>query len=197
LGVTPDDIARELELIDAKQIELEEKGRTLEQAIRNADHMSMGSEDSNTSASVDEDALLSSWLETINEKNHLVRRESELVFIAKHHELEGKQADIEWELRHIMNKAEALKTPEDKTKEEDLLQQLVTVVHERSKLVDKMDDERQRQQEEDVEINAVMSAKFDSSAQQGSSKTPEKKSSKNADKKKDKRKDKKDKKKVK
>lgn len=39
---------------------------------------------------------------------------------------------------------EALKTPEDKTKEEDLLQQLVTVVHERSKLVDKMDDERQR-----------------------------------------------------
>ena len=35
MGVTPDDIARELELIDAKQIELEEKGRTLEQAIRN------------------------------------------------------------------------------------------------------------------------------------------------------------------
>ena len=46
-----------------------------------ADQLSMGSQDSNTSASVDEDELLSSWLETINEKNHLVRRESELVFM--------------------------------------------------------------------------------------------------------------------
>ena len=35
LGVSPDDIARELELIDAKQHELEKKGRSLEQAIRN------------------------------------------------------------------------------------------------------------------------------------------------------------------
>ena len=39
---------------------------------------------------------------------------------------------------------EALKTSQDKDKEEELLQQLVTVVHERSQLVDKMDDERQR-----------------------------------------------------
>lgn len=37
----------------------------------------MGSQDSTN----DDDELLSSWLDTINEKNHLVRRESELVFM--------------------------------------------------------------------------------------------------------------------
>jgi len=194
----PDDISRELAQLDSKQLELEEKGRVLEQAIRKADTRSPGSNDSDSDLSAhaaDEDELLSSWLETINEKNHLVRRESELVFIAKHHELETQQADIEWELRQIMNKAEALKTDADKSQEEDLLQRLVTVVHERSKLVDKMDDERQRQMEEDEEINSVLSAKFNSPSSEKVTTNTSKSLKKDKDKKKEKKEKKKEKKK--
>ncbi|XP_067929744.1 protein-methionine sulfoxide oxidase mical3a-like isoform X3 [Watersipora subatra] len=140
-GVGPEELAKELAAIEDKQRHLEEEGRRLEKAIRTADE---AMDKHSVSNADDDDELISRWLETVNEKNHLVRREAELVFIAKHQALESQQADLEWELREIMNQAENLKTDDDKLREEDLLQKLVTVVTERSKLVDKMDEERLR-----------------------------------------------------
>jgi len=69
-GLEPDDIRSELEQIEDIQRHLEEQGRSLEEAIRTAN----GDADA-------EDLLLSQLLETIDEKNKLVRREAELVFM--------------------------------------------------------------------------------------------------------------------
>lgn len=44
----------------------------------------------------------------------------------------------------MFNSVENLKTDDDKLREEMLLSELVTVVHERSHLVDQMDEERLR-----------------------------------------------------
>ncbi|XP_013393038.1 uncharacterized protein DDB_G0284459 isoform X1 [Lingula anatina] len=73
--------------------------------------------------------------------------------------LEDRQADIEYDLRCIMEKQEHVKTDSDKQKEEELLAELVQVVEERSRVVDTMEEDRIRAEEEDKEIEVVLSEK--------------------------------------
>lgn len=150
LGMTLFEVERELQILDQKQQQLEEQGRALEEAIRRADAV--------LAASERDDELLAKWLDMVNEKNRLVRRESELVYVCKQHSLEERQADIEWDLRQIMNKPECQKTDADKRLEEELLQEMITVVQERNKLVESLDEDRLRQLEEDKEIELAMNS---------------------------------------
>lgn len=51
-----------------------------------------------------EDDLLVNWFTLIHEKHMLVRRDAELVYLAKQQSLEERQSDVEYELRCLLNK---------------------------------------------------------------------------------------------
>ncbi|XP_074649585.1 uncharacterized protein LOC141904804 [Tubulanus polymorphus] len=145
-----EEINVELIEIDAKQTKLEQQGRILEEAIREAELKEASNEES----------LMVKWFQLVNEKNQLVRREIELIHLAKQQELEAEHNDIEHELRQLMHKQEAQKTKEDKTREEELLKQLLDIVDRRNSIVDIMDEDRLRHEEEDKRIEEMMARKF-------------------------------------
>ena len=74
----------------------------------------------------------------------------------KQQQLEEQHADIEYEIRVLMNKSDALKTDVDRAREEELLHQLIMVVEQRNKVVDNIDEDRIRYEEEDRQIEEIL-----------------------------------------
>ena len=74
----------------------------------------------------------------------------------KQQQLEEQHADIEYEIRILMNKSDALKTDVDRAREEELLHQLIMVVEQRNKVVDNIDEDRIRYEEEDRQIEEIL-----------------------------------------
>uniref|UniRef100_H3CL74 MICAL-like 1a n=1 Tax=Tetraodon nigroviridis TaxID=99883 RepID=H3CL74_TETNG len=107
----------------------------------------------------DEERLLVDWFTLIHEKHLLVRREAELVYTAKQQNLEERQADVEYELRCLLNKPEKDWTEEDKGREQELMAELVTIIEQRNQIVNSMDQDRQREEEEDKLIGAMLKKK--------------------------------------
>ncbi|CAG5127224.1 unnamed protein product, partial [Candidula unifasciata] len=83
------EIQRQLEEVEVRQRELEERGIAVEKALRG----DVSAED------VDEGQLMSEWFSLVHEKNALVRYESELNVRAKELELEDRQARLEMDFR--------------------------------------------------------------------------------------------------
>ncbi|XP_033121545.1 MICAL-like protein 1 isoform X2 [Anneissia japonica] len=138
-------IQRELKEIEIKQNDLERKGVKLEEKLR--EQMNDGAND---------EGLLIEWFELVNNKNQLVRREGELVALAQSQELEKKHAEIEFDLRRIMLKQEHEKTDADAIEEQRLLDLLVDVVTKRSEVVDRLENDRIREEQEDENIRVMM-----------------------------------------
>ncbi|KAG9349828.1 hypothetical protein JZ751_026181 [Albula glossodonta] len=111
---------------------------------------SKGAEES----SVDE--LMVDWFNLIRNKQIYMRRESELVYIAKTQDLEEQQPGVEEELRRLMEKPDRLKTPADRKREEELMQKLVEIVNDRNAIVEGLDEDRLREEEEDQQMNQLM-----------------------------------------
>ncbi|XP_054460909.1 MICAL-like protein 1 isoform X1 [Anoplopoma fimbria] len=142
-----EDIHGEMGQLEKQLDELEQTGVELEKKLRDNPN------------DEDEEHLLVDWFTLIHEKHLLVRREAELVYTAKQQNLEERQADVEYELRCLLNKPEKDWTEEDKSREQELMAGLVTIIEQRNQIVNSMDQDRQREEEEDKLMEAMLKKK--------------------------------------
>ncbi|XP_052087174.1 protein-methionine sulfoxide oxidase mical3b-like isoform X3 [Mytilus californianus] len=165
------EIQRQLEEVDVKQKELEERGVVVEKALRGE-----GEESGRV-----ESELMQEWFNLVYEKNALVRYESELMVNAQYMELEDRHGRLEQELRERMaiNKTGRRsnrfstsemsevylprkyeqKTPEQAAEEKRILDELLEVVEEKNSLVKMIEEDRVREREEDRDLMQMMRAK--------------------------------------
>lgn len=125
----------------------------------------------------EEEHLLVEWFTLIHDKHLLVRREAELVYTAKQQNLEERQADVEYELRCLLNKPEKDWSEEDRSREQELMADLVTIIEQRNQIINNMDQDRQRDEEED-KLMAAMLKKKDFHKEPGGEEDKEKKKEK-------------------
>ncbi|NXE53655.1 MILK1 protein, partial [Casuarius casuarius] len=145
--IPEEDIYGEMDAIEHQLDQLEHRGVALEEKLRSAENDSP------------EDSLLVDWFKLIHEKHMLVRHESELIYIFKQQNLEQRQSDVEYELRCLLNKPEKDWTDEDRVREKVLMQELVTIIEQRNAIVNCLDEDRQREEEEDKMLEAMIKKK--------------------------------------
>lgn len=145
--IPEEDIHGEMDAIERQLDALEHRGVQLEEKLRGGVNEGR------------EDALLVDWFRLIHEKHLLVRRESELIYVFKQQNLEQHQADVEYELRCLLNKPEKDWTEEDRSREKVLMQELVTLIEQRNAIVNCLDEDRQREEEEDKMLEAMIRKK--------------------------------------
>uniref|UniRef100_A0A8C1AJ29 F-actin monooxygenase n=1 Tax=Cyprinus carpio carpio TaxID=630221 RepID=A0A8C1AJ29_CYPCA len=159
-------IQRQLEQVEEKQRQLEERGVAVEKALRGeADYWG----ESNYSEILDlhlggmgkkdDPKLMQEWFKLVQEKNALVRYESELMIFARELELEDRQSRLQQELRERMAVDDHLKTEEELAEEKQILNEMLEVVEQRDSLVALLEEQRLREKEEDKDLEAVMLSK--------------------------------------
>lgn len=145
--IPEEDIHREVDTIERQLDALEHRGVLLEKKLRGG--VNEGREDD----------MLVDWFKLIHEKHLLVRRESELIYVFKQQNLEQRQADVEYELRCLLNKPEKDWTEEDRGREKVLMQEIVTLIEQRNAIINCLDEDRQREEEEDKMLEAMIKKK--------------------------------------
>ncbi|XP_034415420.1 protein-methionine sulfoxide oxidase mical2b isoform X2 [Cyclopterus lumpus] len=143
--ILKEDIMRELQEMDDNLNVWEKRGVELEEKLRSSEE-----------EGEDDDELMVEWFNLIRNKQVAMRRESELVYIGKTQDLEEEQPTVEQELRRLMEKPERLKTTWDRKREEQLMAKLVEIVNDRNAIIDGLDEDRLREDEEDVELDKLM-----------------------------------------
>ncbi|XP_057559507.1 F-actin-monooxygenase MICAL3 isoform X2 [Hippopotamus amphibius kiboko] len=142
-------IQRQLEQVEEKQRQLEERGVAVEKALRG--EAGMGKKD--------DPKLMQEWFKLVQEKNAMVRYESELMIFARELELEDRQSRLQQELRERMAVEDHLKTEEELSEEKRILNEMLEVVEQRDALVALLEEQRLREKEEDKDLEAAMLSK--------------------------------------
>ncbi|XP_041746540.2 protein-methionine sulfoxide oxidase mical3a isoform X6 [Coregonus clupeaformis] len=142
-------IQRQLEQVEEKQRQLEERGVAVEKALRG--EAGMGKKD--------DPKLMQEWFKLVQEKNALVRYESELMIFARELELEDRQSRLQQDLRERMAIEDHLKTEVELAREKHILNEMLEVVEQRDSLVALLEEQRLREKEEDKDLESVMLSK--------------------------------------
>ncbi|XP_012603180.2 F-actin-monooxygenase MICAL3 isoform X14 [Microcebus murinus] len=142
-------IQRQLEQVEERQRQLEERGVAVEKALRG--EAGMGKKD--------DPKLMQEWFRLVQEKNAMVRYESELMIFARELELEDRQSRLQQELRERMAVEDHLKTEEELSEEKKILNEMLEVVEQRDSLVALLEEQRLREKEEDKDLEAAMLSK--------------------------------------
>uniref|UniRef100_A0A8C5PJD4 F-actin monooxygenase n=1 Tax=Leptobrachium leishanense TaxID=445787 RepID=A0A8C5PJD4_9ANUR len=159
-------IQRQLEQVEEKQRRLEERGVAVEKALRGeADYwgescysdlidLHLGG-----MSKKDDPKLMQEWFRLVQEKNTLVRYESELMIFARELELEDRQSRLQQELRERMAVEDNLKSEQELADEKKILNEMLDVVEQRDALVALLEEQRLREKEEDKDLEEVMLSK--------------------------------------
>ncbi|XP_016321322.1 protein-methionine sulfoxide oxidase mical3a-like isoform X1 [Sinocyclocheilus anshuiensis] len=164
-------IQRQLEQVEEKQRQLEERGVAVEKALRGeAVEPYVGTARRRAlylcpccapegMGKKDDPKLMQEWFKLVQEKNALVRYESELMIFARELELEDRQSRLQQELRERMAVDDHLKTEEELAEEKQILNEMLEVVEQRDSLVALLEEQRLREKEEDKDLESVMLSK--------------------------------------
>uniref|UniRef100_A0A3Q3DUI9 F-actin monooxygenase n=1 Tax=Hippocampus comes TaxID=109280 RepID=A0A3Q3DUI9_HIPCM len=175
-------IQRQLEQVEEKQRQLEERGVAVEKALRGEAvprslspclvevEPFVGMHRRRTlpfclccspegMGKKDDPKLMQEWFKLVQEKNALVRYESELMIFARELELEDRQSRLQQELRERMAVDDHLKTEKELAQEKQILNEMLDVVEQRDALVALLEEQRLREKEEDKDLEGVMLSK--------------------------------------
>ncbi|XP_032392521.1 MICAL-like protein 1 [Etheostoma spectabile] len=139
-----EDLQVEIRELDKHLEALEQRGVKLEGNLRDC------------KKDKEEEQILTEWFSLVHERHVLVRRQTELVFLTKQQKLEERQADVEYKLRCLLNKPENNWSQEDRGREQQLMDELVAIIEQRNQIVSSLDQDRQREREEDMLLEAMM-----------------------------------------
>ncbi|KAM7387035.1 hypothetical protein PAMA_009586 [Pampus argenteus] len=147
-NILTEQIERELNDIETNLAQLEKEGVELEKKLRGCEEDGEGD--------ILMDPLMVDWFNLIRQKQMYIRKESELVYIARTQELEQQQPGVEGELRRLLEKPDHLKSREEQQRERKLMQRLMDIVDGRNAIVEGLDEDRLREVEEDQQLNEMM-----------------------------------------
>lgn len=139
-------IQRKLNEVDVKQFELEERARQVEKDLQDE---TMPEERINS--------FMFEWFHLVNEKNTLLRFESELVIQSNSIQLEDRQARLEQQIRDLLTCERPKPNSHDEI--DRLTKELVDTVEQRNALVELLEEDRLREMEEDKNLKEIFANK--------------------------------------
>nr|XP_026483939.1 EH domain-binding protein 1-like protein 1 isoform X1 [Vanessa tameamea]XP_026483940.1 EH domain-binding protein 1-like protein 1 isoform X1 [Vanessa tameamea] len=141
-------LSGELAALEREQSAVDERAAALEKQLRRVMDAADDAEE--------EDRLMSQWFNLVNKKNALLRRQMQLNILEQEEDLSRRCELLARELRLSLGVEEWRKTPGQKRRERLLLQELLSAVNERDRLVQEM-DEQEKAIAEDDEIQRNLS----------------------------------------
>ncbi|XP_051994398.1 MICAL-like protein 2 [Xyrauchen texanus] len=102
------------------------------------------------------DPMMVDWFNLIRKKQSYIQKESELMYIARTQDLEEQQPSVEGELRRLINKPEHRMSLSEKKGETELLNRLMDIVNDRNAIVEGLEEDRIREEEDDQQLNEMM-----------------------------------------
>jgi len=149
ITLSPSEIDSELQSLEALHRDLERRGVEIEHSLRE-------SMDSERPFNDCEDDLLREWLSVVHERNIILRRESELIYLLQSHNYEERYRTVEGELRKLVAMRDEVKSSDDLKRERELLSELLELVQKRSFIVDSLEEERVREIHEDEKVEQAL-----------------------------------------
>ncbi|KAM3968527.1 eps15 homology domain containing protein-binding protein 1 isoform 2-T2 [Aphomia sociella] len=135
-------IQSELEALEREQKAIDERAAALEKQLRRVMESADNTEE--------EDRLMSQWFNLVNKKNALLRRQMQLNILEQEEDLSRRCELLARELRLSLGVDEWRKTPGQKRRERLLLQELLSAVNERDRLVQEMDEQEKAIADDDA-----------------------------------------------
>ncbi|XP_023807949.1 F-actin-monooxygenase MICAL2 isoform X2 [Oryzias latipes] len=139
-------IQQQLQQVEEKQRQLEERGVLVEKILRGESGFHQ----------LEETVLMQQWFQLVRQKNSLSRYESELLIFARELALEDRQSWLQQELRESMAVDDRLKGEEQLAVERRLLEEMLELVEERDALVSLLEEQRLQEHQKDLDLEQLM-----------------------------------------